>query len=679
MASSLSLDLLCINTLRTLSVDAVQKARSGHPGLPLGAAPTAYVLWDRYLKHNPANPQWYNRDRFVLSAGHGSMLLYSLLHLTGYALPLDQIRQFRQWHSMTPGHPERGAAPGIDVTTGPLGQGFANGVGMAIAEAHEAARYNRPGFPVIDHFTYGLVSDGDMMEGVAAEAASLAGHLQLGKLIYFYDDNHITLSASTQLTFTEDHVKRFDALGWHTQVVHDGNDLEAIAVATEAARQETKKPSLICVRTHIGYGAPHKQDTFEVHGAPLGEEEVRETKNALGWPEDANFYIPDEAAAHFRSAIDKGKAAEEAWNTLFKNYRLQYPDEAEELAMLMRNELPADWDARIEPFPADQKGMATRSAGGHIMQLLHVPGLIGGSGDLNPSTYTELKNQGCFESPDTAIGDRQGAANGPWDYTGKNIYYGVREHAMGSISNGIATVPGLIPFAATFLVFSDYMRPSIRLAALMRLHVIYVFTHDSIGLGEDGPTHQPVEHLASLRAIPRLLVIRPADANETIVAWKVAIERKEQPTALILTRQAVPTLDRTILASPEMLTKGAYILSDAPNPELILIASGSEVHLILEAKKQLQNISVRCVSMPSWELFEEQDIAYKEHVLPRSIAARIAVEAGSPQGWDRYVGMQGRIIGVSTFGASAPGQIVMEHYGFTVENICTNARALVGR
>jgi transketolase len=674
-----SLDNLCINTLRTLSIDAVQKANSGHPGLPLGAAPMAYVLFDRYLKHNPLNPEWYDRDRFVLSAGHGSMLLYSLLHMTGYALSLDEIQHFRQWNSSTPGHPEKDRTPGVEVTTGPLGQGFANGVGMAIAEAYLAARYNRPHFLLFDHYTYSIVSDGDLMEGVAAEAASLAGHLHLGKLIYLYDDNHVTLSASTQLAYTEDFLKRFEALLWHTQIVEDGNDLVAIDRAIAKAREVTDKPSLIAIRTHIGYGAPHRQDTFEAHGSPLGEDEVKDTKEALGWPKDKTFYIPEEAQAHFRKAIVRGEAAEEKWNVLLEDYEKQYPVEARELRLLMKGELPDNWQKDIPVFTEDQKGMATRAAGGKILQAIcqKLPGLFGGSGDLNPSTYTEMKNQGTFECPSTKYGDMQGVVSGVWSYAGRNLFFGVREHAMGSISNGIATFKGLIPYCSTFLVFSDYMRPSIRLAALMGLHVIYVFTHDSIGLGEDGPTHQPVEQLASLRAIPHLLVIRPADANETAAAWQVAIESKNRPAALIFSRQAVPTLNRSELASAEQLRKGAYILADAPNgrPSLILIASGSEVHLIVEVRKKLQQqgIAVRCVSMPCWELFEEQSREYKESVFPPSILARVAVEAGSPQGWDRYVGSKGAVIGVSIFGSSAPGEIVMKEYGFSVENICDKA------
>ena len=685
MGVPLSLDLLCINTLRTLSIDAVQKANSGHPGLPLGAAPMAYVLWNQHLKHSPLNPKWFDRDRFILSAGHGSILLYCLLHLTGYPLSLEQIKRFRQWQSITPGHPESELTSGVEVTTGPLGQGFANGVGMAIAEAHLAARFNRPGFPIINHYTYGLVSDGDLMEGVAAEAASIAGHLKLGKLIYFYDCNHITLSTSTQATFTEDHAKRFEALGWHTQTISDGNDLGAIDTALRKAKDETERPSLIIVHTHIGYGSPHKQDTYEAHGSPLGEEEVKLTKQALGWPSEEPFYIPPEAEQHFRKALERGKKAENEWNDLYARYKKQFPQLGQELDLFLKAELPNDWAKGIPQFPADVKGMATRAASGKVLQVLsqNIPGLIGGSGDLNPSTYTELKEKGSLEHPSLAVGDLQGSAEGGWSYGGRNLYYGVREHAMGSITNGLATCGGIIPFASTFLVFSDYMRPSIRLAALMHVHVIYIFTHDSIGLGEDGPTHQPVEHLPSLRAIPRLIVLRPCDANETAVAWQVAIEANHRPVALILSRQAVPTLDRSKLGTADGVRHGAYIISEATGgkPKLILIGSGSEVSLILTAKDCLENqgIPVRCVSMPSWDLFESQTNEYKDSVLPQEVTARVAVEAASPLGWERYVGQHGAVIGVLKFGASAPGEILMREYGFSVDNICAKALDLLNR
>lgn len=680
----MTLDELNINTIRMLSIDAIQKADSGHPGLPLGAAPMAYVLWTHFLKHNPENPDWYDRDRFVLSAGHGSMLLYSLLYLTGYDVSLEQIKQFRQWGSITPGHPESELTPGVEVTTGPLGQGFANGVGMAIAEAHLAACYNQEDLKIFDHFTYGIVSDGDLMEGIASEAASLAGHLKLGKLIYLYDNNHITLSASTPLTFTEDQSKRFDAYGWHTQKIEDGNDLEAIYKAIESARQETERPSLILIKTHIGYGSPHKQDTYEAHGSPLGVEEVILTKHNLGWPEKPSFYIPEKSLKHFRKALVQGKKLEKEWHAKFRIYEKRYPKLSKEIVQFINGKLPKGWNNNIPFFPPDIKGLATREASHKVMQAFSpsLPTFIGGSADLNPSTKTELINFGNFENPSKNFGDLQGKVDGGWSYAGRNLFFGVREHAMGGITNGLATFRGIIPFAATFLIFSDYLRPTLRLAALMKLQVIYVFTHDSIGLGQDGPTHQPVEQLASLRAIPRLLVIRPADANETAVAWQVAIQTQHYPIALILTRQSVPTLDRKIYASAEGLTRGAYILADPPKgkkPLLILIASGSEVSLIVAAKEKLEKkkISLRIVSMPSWELFEQQSKLYRDTVLPPSIDRRLAVEAGVSQGWERYVGDNGAVISIEKFGASAPGEIVMQKYGFSVENVCKTVLALL--
>ena len=677
------LDEQCVNALRFLSVDAVQKANSGHPGLPLGAAAMAYVLWTRLLKHHPANPDWFDRDRFVLSAGHGSMLLYSLLHVTGYALPLEQIKQFRQWGSMTPGHPERGVTPGVETTTGPLGQGFGNGVGLAMAEAHLAARYNRPGFEIVDHHTYAIVSDGDLMEGIASEAASLAGHLRLGKLIYLYDDNHVTLSAGTPITFTEDCARRFEAYGWHTQTLANGNDLAAIERALQAARAQTQQPSLILARTHIGYGSPHKQDSFHAHGSPLGADEVRLTKENLGWPVAPPFLIPEPVRAHFLQALDRGARAEAAWNDKLDAYAKTFPDLARELRQLMRGELPAGWDADMPGFPADAKGMATRVASGKIMNAIasRLPALIGGSADLDPSTHTALKGLGDFESPGVAVSDKQGSDGGGWSYAGRNLHFGVREHAMGSIVNGLAAHGGTVPFGATFLVFSDYMRPAIRLAALMGLHVIYVFTHDSIAVGEDGATHQPVEQLASLRAIPRLIVIRPGDANETSVAWRVALAARARPVALVLTRQGLPTLDRAQFAAADGLQRGAYVLADAPggDPEMILIASGSEVALIVQARRQLleKKIRVRVVSMPSWELFEDQPRQYRDAVLPPAVGARLAVEAGVSQGWHRYVGSGGDVLAVDRFGASAPGEVVMREYGFTAENVCARALALL--
>jgi transketolase len=675
-------DQLSINTIRFLSVDAVQKADSGHPGLPLGAAPMAYVLWTRFLQHNPANPHWVNRDRFVLSAGHGSMLLYSLLYLTGYNLPLEQIKQFRQWGSLTPGHPERGT-PGVETTTGPLGQGFANGVGMAIAEGHLAARYNRTGHPIVNHYTYVLASDGDLMEGVAAEAASLAGHLKLGKLICLYDDNHVTLSAGTNITFTEDRAMRFAAYGWHTQTVEDGNDLAGIDRALRAAQTEKERPSLILVRTHLGYGSPHKQDTFEAHGSPLGENEVTLTKQALGWPVDPPFYVPDRALAHFRVAMELGKRAEEDWSERFSKYSNAFPDLAKEFQQRMAGELPQGWDSDIPTFQPDQKGLATRTASGKVLNALDrkLSLLVGGSADLDPSTRTALTAMGDFESPQDGAGDQQGSTGGGWSYAGRNLHFGVREHAMGSIANGLAVHGGVIPFTATFLIFSDYMRPPIRLAALMEQGVIFVFTHDSIALGEDGSTHQPIEQLAALRAIPNLLVIRPCDANETAMAWHVAIESRNRPVALILTRQDVPTLDRTKFAAADGLLRGAYVLTEAPNgkPDIILIATGSEVSLIVAAGQKLaeNKINVRVVSMPSWELFEAQPRSYRDSVFPPSLRARLAVEAGATQGWCKYVGDEGDVIGVDRFGASAPGKVMMREYGFTVDHVYERAMKLV--
>jgi transketolase len=679
------IDQLSINTIRFLSVDAVEKANSGHPGLPMGAAPMAYVLWTRFLKHNPTNPSWANRDRFVLSAGHGSMLLYSLLYLTGYDLPLEQIKQFREWGSTTPGHPERGLTPGVEVTTGPLGQGFANGVGMAIAEAYLAARYNRPDHEIVNHYTYALVSDGDLMEGVSAEAASLAGHLKLGKLIYLYDDNHITLSAATHITFTEDRAMRFAAYGWHTQTVENGNDLSAIDRALRAAQAEKERPSLILVRTHIGYGSPHKQDTFEAHGSPLGQEEVKLTKQALGWPIDPPFYTPEKALAHFRLAVENGKRAEAEWNARVSVYLKAFPNLAREFQQGLAGELPKGWDTDIPIFAADPKGMATRVASGKVLNSIDpkLPSLIGGSADLDPSTHTALTAMGDFENPSDESGNLQGSTGGGWSYVGRNLHFGVREHAMGSIANGLAVHGGVIPFTATFLIFSDYMRPPIRLAALMEQRVIFVFTHDSIALGQDGPTHQPVEQLASLRAIPHLIVIRPCDANETAVAWRVAIETRDRPVALVLTRQDVPTLDRAHYAAADGLRRGAYVLADAPNgkPDIILIGTGSEVSLIVAAGHRLtaKEINVRIVSMPSWELFDTQPRSYRDAVLPPSVHARLAVEAGASQGWCKYAGDEGDVIGVDRFGASAPAEVVLREYGFTVENICERAMELVNR
>ncbi|GAA3918474.1 transketolase [Luteimonas lutimaris] len=678
------LDQRCIDTLRFLSVDMVQNANSGHPGLPLGAAPMAYVLWQRFLKHNPANPEWTDRDRFVLSAGHGSALLYSLLHVTGYDLSLDDIRQFRQWGSKAPGHPERGHTPGVEVTTGPLGQGLANAVGMAMAEAQLAARYNRPGHAVIDHHTWVIASDGDLMEGVASEAASLAGHLKLGKLNVLYDDNSVTLAAGTDITFTEDRAARFAAYGWHVQTVDDGNDVAAIEQALQQARDETARPSLVLVRTHIGYGSP-EQDSYKAHGSPLGEEDVAATKRKLGWPEQPSFLQPDDAMAHFRTALDRGKRDEDVWQQGLDAYAKAFPDEAAELRRSLEAKLPDGWDADIPVFPADAKGMATREAGGKVLSAIapKLPALTGGSADLDPSTYTAVKGLGDFDPRATPGEDEQGSTGGGWSYAGRNLHFGVREHAMGAICNGMAAHGGVIPYDATFLIFSDYMRPPMRLAALMRLHVVHVFTHDSIALGEDGPTHQPVEQLAGLRSVPELLVIRPADANETAVAWRVALEAADRPVALALSRQKVPTLDRDRYASADGLRKGAYVLLDAGDgePEVVLIGTGAETGLVLSAAEKLQEegIAARAVSMPCWSLFDGQPPEYRDAVLPPDVPARLAVEAGSPQGWHRYVGDHGDVLGVDRFGASAPGDEMLERYGFTVDNVCARARALLAR
>ncbi len=673
MTQQTELDQLCINTLRTLAMDGVQKANSGHPGLPMGAAAMAYVLWTRFLRHNPVNPAWVDRDRFVLSAGHGSMLLYGLLHLTGYDLPLEELQSFRQWGSRTPGHPEHGLTAGVETTTGPLGQGFANGVGMAIAEAYLAAHFNRPGHKIVDHYVYAIVSDGDLMEGIASEAASLAGHLRLGKQIYLYDDNRISIEGSTDLAFTEDRGRRFEAYGWHVQHV-DGYDLEGIAAAISAA-QTDPRPSLIAARTHIGYGSPNKQDTAGVHGSPLGEEELRLTKENLGWPTEPPFFIPDPALAHFREAEEKGSAWEAEWQARFEAYAAEYPDLAEEWRTTQAGELPVGWDADLPTFELEDGPLATRIASGKVLNAIapHLPTLIGGSADLAPSCKTYLDGYGDFSA------DNPG---------GRNFHFGVREHAMGGILSGMALHGGVIPYGSTFLVFSDYVRPSIRLAAMMELPVVYVFTHDSIGIGEDGPTHQPVEQLAALRAIPHLTVIRPADANETVAAWRVALERRKGPVALLLTRQKLPVLDRAISASPDGLARGAYVLSDvdggrpkARSSAVILIATGSEVHVALAAQERLaeQGVMARVVSMPSWELFERQPQSYRDAVLPPEVTARLAIEAGVPQGWRRYVGDRGDVIGIEGFGASAPYEVLWEKYGFTAENIAARALAMLGK
>jgi len=679
----MDLDRLCINTIRMLSVDMVQEANSGHPGLPLGAAPMAYTLWTKFLKHNPENPKWPDRDRFVLSAGHGSALLYSLLHLTGY-LPLEEIKRFRQWGSKTPGHPEYRETPGVECTTGPLGQGFAMGVGMAMAERFLASHFNHPGMQIVDHYTYGLVSDGDLMEGVAAEAASLAGHLKLGKLIYLYDNNSITLAGETRLVFTEDVPGRFEAYGWHVQTVEDGNDVEAIARAIDKARQENSRPSLISVKTHIGYGSPGKQDTFEAHGSPLGAEEVAATKKNLGWPPQPKFFIPEEVRVHFQKATAHGKKLEENWNRNLESYGKALPESAQQWKQWMNLELPEGWAKDLPGYSPDPKGVATRAAGGKIMNALapHVPFLIGGSADLNPSTNTVLQGRGNFQPPRPEEAPVQGAESGPWSYSGANIHFGVREHAMGSILNGMALHGGVLPFGSTFLVFSDYMRPAIRLAALMKLRVIYVFTHDSVALGEDGPTHQPVEHIAALRSIPGLTVIRPGDANEAAEAWKVAVEHKEGPVALLMTRQAVPVIDRTRFSPAEGLKHGAYVLADSPSgrPEVLILASGSEIQPALAAYQKLteERISARLVSMPSWELFENQPEEYKNRVIPRESLIRVSMEAGVTQGWHKHIGSGGEAVGIDHFGASAPAKVLLEKFGFTPENIVRRAKDLLG-
>jgi transketolase len=686
--SSQSLDQLAINTIRTLSIDAVQKANSGHPGLPLDAAPMAYVLWTRFLRHNPKNPKWPDRDRFAFSAGHGSMLLYSLLYLTGYDLPLDEIRNFRQWGSKTPGHPEYRLTPGVELTTGPLGQGFANGVGLAIAEAHLAATYNRDGHAIVDHHTFGIVSDGDLMEGVAYESASIAGHLRLGKLVYLYDANQVTLAGSTGLIFTEDVGKRFEALEWHVQHVDDGNDLDALETAIQNGIDATERPSIIIVHTTLGYGSPHKAGTFSAHGNPLGADEVEATKRNLGWPSTEPFYVPDEALAHFRTAIEKGSRLEQDWVKRFEAYSREHPEQANQFRRVFSGELPNGWDRDLPTFKAeDVKGgqIATRAAGGQVMNAMAktLPELVGGSADLNPSTDTALKGFGDFESPENQPSDRQGSVGTDWSYAGRNMFYGVREHAMGAITNGIVYHGGLRAFSATFLIFSDYMRPPLRLAALSELPSIFVYTHDSIGLGEDGPTHQPIEQLPSLRAIPHMVVFRPADANEVTEGWRVAIERRDGPTILVFSRQALPIFDRSMCGPASGARKGGYVLADAPGgtPELILIATGSEVALAMQARDLLQKEGrqVRVVSLPSWELFEAQPRVYRDEVLPPSVVARVGIEAASPLGWERWVGQDGDVIGLNRFGASAPYTDVYKHLNFTPEYIAERARALLER
>ncbi|MFC1826555.1 transketolase [Thermodesulfobacteriota bacterium] len=664
-----SLDELCINTIRFLSVDAVQQANSGHPGMPMGSAPMAYVLWTKFLRHSPRNPDWPDRDRFVLSAGHGSMLIYSLLHLSGYDLSLDELKKFRQWGSKTPGHPEYGDTPGVETTTGPLGQGLATGVGMAIAERHLAAKFNRPNQDIVNHYTYGIVSDGDLMEGISHEAASLAGHLKLGKLIYLYDDNHISIEGKTDIAFTENRLQRFEAYGWHVQQVGDGNDLNAIEEALTAAQGETEWPSLVAVRTSIGYGSPNRQDTAKAHGEPLGDEERRLTKENLGWPQEPTFYIPEDALIQFRKSVDRGLELEQSWTESFRNYFNDYPDQAAMFEKQIKGELPQGWDKDIPVFPADPKGKATRVVSGQVLNAIakNVPAMMGGSADLAPSNKTLIDGETSFQ---------------PDSYDQRNIHFGVREFGMTAVLNGMALHGGLIPYGGTFLIFSDYMRPAIRLASLMKQHVIYVLTHDSIGLGEDGPTHQPIEHLASLRAMPNLTVIRPADANETAEAWKFAVKSHKGPTLLALTRQSLPTLDRSVFGPSELLNRGAYVLKDVDGtPDALIISSGSEIKLAIEAAETLANdgIAARVISMPSWELFDEQPQDYKDKVLPENVSARVAIEAGATQGWHKYVGMHGKVIGLDHFGASAPINDLFTNFGITTESVVLAVRGLVNR
>jgi len=668
LASS-ALDELCINTLRFLAVDMVQKANSGHPGLPMGSAAMAYALWDRSLKFNPRDPLWPDRDRFILSAGHGCALLYALLHVTGFDLPLEELKRFRQWGSRTPGHPEFRKTLGVEATTGPLGQGLADGVGMAIAEVALAARFNRRGHTIVDHYTYVLVSDGDLEEGISSEAGSDAGHLRLGKLIVLYADNHITIEGSTELAFTEDRMVRFAAFGWHVQRVERSNDVDAVASDLKAARDERDRPSLIMVRTHIGFGSPHKQDTAAAHGEPLGLEEVRLTKEGLGWPVSPAFYIPEDALDHFRDAVARGSRAQAEWELRLKAFAEEYADLAAEFQRVMHSQLPKDWDAKLPTFSAADGPMATRIASGKTIEVLgsHLPEMMGGSADLDPSIHTHIAGAGNFE---------------PENYAGRNMHFGIREHAMGAILNGMALHRGLIPYGGTFLIFSDYMRPPMRLAAMNGLPVIYVFTHDSIAMGEDGPTHQPVEQLVGLRSIPGMVVLRPADANETVAAWRIAMEREEGPVALVLTRQGLPVLDLGHYPGiPAGVPLGGYVLADpSPGtpPDIILIATGSEVHLALEGRERLASDGVfaRVVSMPSTNIFSTQPQNYRDTVVPPGIPL-LVIEAGASLGWRSYVGPQIAVIGVDSFGASAPGPVVMEHYGFTVENVCKQAHKVI--
>lgn len=659
----------CINTIRCLAMDAVEKAKSGHPGTPMALAPAAYVLWMEHMHYNPANPLWFNRDRFILSNGHASMLQYAILYLVGYNISLEDIKNFRQWDSITPGHPELGLTPGIEITTGPLGQGLMNAVGMAIAEAHLAALYNTSEHAIVDHYTYVFCSDGDFMEGASHEAASIAGHYGLGKLIVLYDDNHITIEGNTSLTYSDDVAKRFESYHWHVQNLGDkGNDLQAISESYSKAREVTDQPSLIILRTHIGYGSPHKQDTSEAHGSPLGAEEIKLTKKFYGWPEDKSFWVPDEVKAHMNVAVDKGKKLEEEWNKRMEDYKNAQPELSRQFWDSLRQELPAGWDKDIPVYQPSDGPKATREISSGFLNAVAtpLPWLMGGSADLEPSTKTLIKSSGYFEKG---------------NYTNRNMDYGIREHLMCAASSGMSVHGGIRPYAATFFIFTDYARPAIRLACISELPVIYVMTHDSIGLGEDGTTHQPIEHLASFRAMPNMCLIRPADANETAYAWKAAIQNTKGPTMLVLTRQKLPIIDRNRYTSAEGVMKGAYILSkeQGQKPAILLIATGSEVQLVLEAQQELEkeSIDARVVSMPSWELFRMQDQVYKDQILPPEIKVRLAVEAASPQGWDEWVGDEGDVIGISKFGTSAPYEEIYQHYGLTVKDIVSTVKIMV--
>lgn len=668
-ATTQDIEQLGINTVRVLSADAVQKANSGHPGTPMSLAPIGHILWAHTMNYNPKNPEWPNRDRFILSAGHACMLQYSYLYLTGYDVTLDDIKNFRQLHSKTAGHPEYGLINGVDVTTGPLGQGFANGVGFAIAQQHLAGRYNKPGFNLFDYKIYAICSDGDIMEGVTAEAASLAGHLGLGNMIYFYDDNHISIEGDTGLAFNEDVAMRFEAYGWHVQTVDDGNDLKALIEAVKNAQEETEKPSLIKVRTHIAYGSPNKVDKASAHGSPLGADEVKLVKKNFGFDPEQSFVVSDEVLNYYHAKGDEGVKLEQKWNELYQSYKEKYPELWAEYDRERTGKLPEGWKDNLPTFsPADGK-VATRQASGKVLNAIaeSLPSLIGGSADLSPSTDTNLKKYSSFSKDDRG---------------GRNFHFGIREHAMGAALNGIALTKGMIPYGATFLIFSEYMRPPIRLAAIMKIRPIFIYTHDSIGLGEDGTTHQPIEQLISLRSIPNLMVIRPADANETAQAWRVAIEHKDGPVAIVLTRQGIPVIDQQKYSSATELEKGAYILSDSEKePDIILIGTGSEVALLIDAQKRLkeESIAARVISMPSWELFEKQDAAYKEKVFPKAMKKRLSVEAGSVLGWHKYVTDEGDIIGMTTFGESAPADDLYREFGFTTDNVVSRAKALIGR